>query len=95
MLLKSLKGIGYKEFMNSKDREDKDSHHLIWNQKFFSRTFMSNKEVALSEIPRFVYRSPTFFQLLTECTWDVILLIIWNLLLFTGTYFAFIRYELQ
>lgn len=84
-----------RDFLIQKDQEDSDSYHLIWTEKWAARTFMSNKPVNFNEIPQFTYTRPSLHETLDNCKWDILLLALWNILLFTGTYVAFIRYDVR
>ncbi|MFC1562899.1 hypothetical protein ACFL4Z_02485, partial [candidate division KSB1 bacterium] len=78
-----------------KDKQDKDSYHLIWNEEWASKTFCSEKPVAFEEIPQFEYRKPSLQETLNDCLWDFLILVLWNLVLFAGTFVAFLRYDVR
>ena len=85
----------FNDFLFQKDQQDPDSYHLIWNESWASRTFSSVKSVAFEEIPRFEYRPPSVSELLKSTLADILILVLWNLVLFTGTFVAFIRYDVR
>ncbi|MFC1725529.1 ABC transporter permease [candidate division KSB1 bacterium] len=85
----------FRDFLIGKDQADNDSHHLIWSEQWCARSFMSNKPVEFSEIPQFAYTRPSLTQTMEDCKFDILLLVLWNLLLFSGTYAAFIKYDVR
>ena len=85
----------FRDFLIQKDQADNDSHHLIWAEQWAARTFMSNKPVNFNEIPQFTYLKPSLVETLANCKWDILLLALWNILLFAGTYVAFVRYDVR
>ena len=85
----------FKNFAIEKDKQDKDSHHLMWNERWASETFSSMKPVGFNEIPKFEYRQPTLRDTLNNCLWDFLILVLWNILLFAGTFAAFLRYDVR
>lgn len=87
--------INLQNFLNQKDQADKDSYHLIWDEHWATQFFMSKKGVSFEEIPQFEYQPPSFNQTLNNCKWDILILVLWNLVLFTGTFVAFVRYDVR
>jgi len=85
----------FRDFAFEKDQQDKDSYHLIWNERWASDTFSSRKPVAFEEVPQFEYNKPGFIEILDNCKWDFLILVLWNLVLFVGTFVAFIRYDVR
>lgn len=85
----------FNDFAFQKDQQDPDSHHLIWNESWASKTFTSKKSVAVEEIPRFEYRSPSPKEVLQNGLTDILILILWNVVLFASTFVAFIRYDVR
>ena len=85
----------FNDFIFQKDQQDPDSYHLIWNESWASRTFSSGKPVAFEEIPRFEYRTPAVSELLKNSLIDILILVLWNLVLFTGTFVSFMRYDVR
>jgi len=83
------------DFAFQKDQEDMDSHHLIWYENWSSRTFTSQKPVTFEEIPQFKYQPPTLREFWNSCQMDILILVFWCLILFTGTFVAFIRYDVR
>jgi len=85
----------YHNFLKAKDRADKDSYHLVVNETWTFKTFMSNKPVEYNEIPVFQYSSPSIRDTIHDTLPDVMILVLWNILLFTGSFFAFVRYDVR
>lgn len=86
----------YQDFINQKDQADKESYHLIWDEnKWMIKSFMSTKPVNFDEIPQFEYKRPSFGRTLDNCKWDILILVLWNLVLFAGTFVAFVRYDVR
>ena len=83
------------DFLTQKDQQDADSHHLLWSEAWASRTFGSQQPVAPAEVPRFVYQTPNLTEILDGAKWDLALLAFWCVLLFAGTFVAFIRYDVR
>jgi len=87
--------INLQNFLNQKDQADKASYHLIWDERWATQFFMSKKGVSFEEIPQFEYHPLSFSQTLDNCKWDILILVLWNLVLFTGTFVAFARYDVR
>jgi len=74
----------YRSFIDDKDRADKESYHLIWNESYYTRYFMSNKKVNADEIPRFEYKSSSLSEVLKSSAWNIFYLSSWVIVLFAG-----------
>jgi ABC-type transport system involved in multi-copper enzyme maturation permease subunit len=85
----------YHNFLKDKDQSDKDSYHLVVNEDWAFRTFMSNKPVEYNEIPVFQYTSPGISDSIHDTLPDVMILVLWNIFLFAGSFFAFVRYDVR
>lgn len=85
----------FKDFAIDKDKQDKDSYHLIWNESWAAKTFFSQKPVDFNEIPKFEYQKASLKEVLNNCLWDFLILVLWNIVLFTGTFVAFLRYDMR
>lgn len=83
------------DFAFQKDQEDMESDHLIWYENWSSTTFTSQKPVAFEEIPQFKYQPPTLKESWNICRVDILILVFWCLILFAGTFVAFIRYDVR
>lgn len=86
----------FQSFVINKDAADPESHHLIWKcpQKK-NMFFISKMTVAPSDIPYFTYSAPTFSGILNECKWDIVILILWYLVLFFASFYAFVRSKIS
>ncbi len=85
----------YKDFIINKDKTDKDSYHLIWNYRYHTVRFMSVKPVSFEEIPKFEYKDISNLEKIGNTKWELFILIIWNVLLFAGVFYAFVRYDVR
>ncbi len=85
----------YHNFLIDKDRADKDSYHLVVNEVWTFKTFMSNKPVEYNEIPVFQYVPPNIRDTIHDTLPDVMILVLWNIFLFAGSFFAFVRYDVR
>jgi len=85
----------YTTFLISKDRTDEDSYHQIWNMQHHAKHWMSSKPVDYQAIPKFSYERPDISQTWREVKGNIIYLLIWCILLFVGSFIAFIRYDVR
>jgi ABC-type transport system involved in multi-copper enzyme maturation permease subunit len=85
----------YRDFIILKDKGDQQSHHLIWANEYCTSGFMSKKSVSYEEVPKFEYKIPFFVQTINATKWELLILLLWNMILFTGVSFAFIRYDVR
>jgi ABC-type transport system involved in multi-copper enzyme maturation permease subunit len=85
----------YNQFLKDKDQADKDSYHLVVNEGWTFNTFMSNKPVEYNEIPVFQYESPGIRDTIHDTLPDVMILVLWNIFLFAGSFFAFVKYDVR
>ncbi len=84
----------YRSFIDDKDRADKNSYHLIWNENY-TCYFMSNQKVNAGEIPRFEYEPSSISEVLISSAWNIFYLISWVIVLFAGVCIAFFRYDVR
>jgi ABC-type transport system involved in multi-copper enzyme maturation permease subunit len=87
--------IAFTQFIVDKDNADQDSYHLIWNFKYYTVKFMSNKSVLFEDVPKFVYQDPSTAQKIEATIWDMFILMMWNLFLFIGVFVAFVKYDVR
>ncbi len=85
----------YHNFLKDKDQADKDSYHLVVNEGWTFNTFMSNKPVEYNEIPVFEYDPPGVGETVQDTLVDVMILMLWNIFLFAGSFIAFVRYDVR
>ncbi len=85
----------YHDFLINKDQADNDSYHLVVNEDWAFNTFMSNKPVEYNEIPVFMYDPPGIRDTIHDTLPDVMILMLWNIFLFAGSFFAFVRYDVR
>jgi ABC-type transport system involved in multi-copper enzyme maturation permease subunit len=85
----------YHNFLKDKDQADKDSYHLVVNEAWAFDTFMSNKPVEYNEIPVFQYEVPGIRDTINHTLFDFTILILWNIFLFAGSFFAFVKYDVR
>lgn len=86
----------FQSFVINKDATDPGSHHLIWQcpQKK-NMFFISRMTINPSDIPYFKYSEPTFSSTLNECKWDIVILILWYLILFFASFYAFVKSKIS
>jgi ABC-2 type transport system permease protein len=85
----------YHNFLKDKDQADKNSYHLVVNEDWAFNTFMSNKSLEYNEIPVFQYESPSIRDTVHNTLPDVMMLMLWNIFLFAGSFFAFVKYDVR
>lgn len=86
----------YRSFIDDKDRADKKSYHLIWNESYYTSSFMSNQKVNAGEIPRFEYNKPSSLsEVLKSSAWNIFYLSSWMIVLFACVCIAFFRYDVR
>lgn len=85
----------YHEFLLDKDRADPDSYHLVVNEAWAFDSFMSGKPVEYSEIPMFRYNPPGLGEIFRDTLFDLVILILWNIFLFAGSFIAFVKYDVR
>lgn len=59
------------------------------------RTFSQDYELDLSDAPAFQFRHMSIEDRLAETTWDLLLLVLWNVVFFMLAYLSFLRYPVQ
>ncbi len=87
--------MSFMQFVIDEDKADADSYHLIWAMPHYTVRFMSTKPVIYTDVPIFIYRDPSFIQKFEATIWDMFILVMWNLILFAGIFFAFIKYDVR
>lgn len=85
----------FKKFIEDKDRENKESHHLIWNESYFTCYFMSNQKVNADEMPMFMYKPTLIKEVLESSAWNIFYLSSCMIFLFACTCIAFFRYDVR
>jgi len=83
------------DFYTQKESQDPDSYHLIWSEVWAAATFFSHKKVSYNEIPRFKFKPPEYSEIFQENLVDLVILVLWCILLFAGTFTAFTRYDIR
>lgn len=53
------------------------------------------KEIDPQELPKFTYQKPELSAVMTEASVDMGLLLVFNLIFFAGSYFAFMKYDVR
>lgn len=85
----------YSSALKNIDAEDSDSFHQIWQEQWYSSHFMSNKPVDIKNIPRFTYKPVKLSESMAKCGFDLMILALWNILLFAIIVFTFNRYDVR
>jgi len=88
-----------KEFIRSRDAEDPDSRHLIFDEdnsrgRFDWRT-ISKRPVDFDVVPKFQERDLALGQSLKLAIWDIGLLALFNLGFFAASFVSFLKYDVR
>ena len=83
----------WREWIFSEDRKDKDSFHVLSNEKW-TRPY-SQKEPDFGHLPRFSEKLPGLGDSFLSGSLDLSLLVLPNVLLFMASYLAFMRYDVR
>jgi ABC-type transport system involved in multi-copper enzyme maturation permease subunit len=86
--------LAYREYIISKDSEDAESQHLIWNDRF-CKELMSQQKVNTAEIPEFTLQHESFDKVIVDTLVDLVILCLWCIGLFAATFVAFVRYDVR
>jgi ABC-type transport system involved in multi-copper enzyme maturation permease subunit len=90
----NYRGSLYK-FLIEKDKADPKSYHLVINDLWSFKSFISNSSLRFEEIPLFEYKRPSSVKALTELKWDISIIILWSMVLFSGGLIVFIRSDVR
>ena len=89
----------FKEYIRSKDTEDPDSLHLLFQfpSEWVAENWgaISKKPVDFDTVPKFQERDPALARSLQGATWDIGLLALFNLAFFAVSYVSFLRYDVR
>jgi hypothetical protein len=87
----------FKEYIRSRDAEDLDSLHLIFDEEQCARSWktISHKPVDFDTVPKFQERDLAIGQSLKLTIWDVGLLVLFNLVFFAASFVSFLRYDVR
>jgi ABC-2 type transport system permease protein len=83
------------DFLIEKDKADPKSYHIVTNEEWSFRSFMSNAGLKFEEVPSFLYRPASAYQVFAEMKWDFAIIIFWNILLFSLGMVMFVRYDVR
>ena len=93
-----------KEFIRSRDSEDPDSRHLIFDEDIFdeddsSGSFdwktISKRPVDFDIVPKFQEHDLALGESLKLAIWDIGLLVLFNLVFFAASFVSFLRYDVR
>lgn len=86
-----------KEYIRSKDAEDSLSLHLLFPEGGLVRAWraISQNPVDFTTVPKFQERDLGLRQSLKSAVWDIGLLALFNLVLFTASFVSFLRYDVR
>ena len=88
-----------KEYIRSKDAEDSDSLHLLFQfpSDWVAENWhaISDKQVDFDNVPKFQERDLALGQSLKLAIWDIGLLALFNLVFFTASFVSFLRYDVR
>jgi len=89
----------FKEYIRSKDTEDPDSLHLLFQfpSEWVAENWgaISKKPVDFDTVPKFQERDPALARSLQGAMWDIGLLALFNLVFFTAAFVSFLRYDVR
>jgi ABC-type transport system involved in multi-copper enzyme maturation permease subunit len=89
----------FKEYIRSKDTEDPDSLHLLFQfpSEWVAENWgaISKKPVDFDTVPKFQERDPALARSLQGAMWDIGLLALFNLVFFTAAFASFLRYDVR
>ena len=87
----------FTEYIRSKDREDPDSLHLIFDGEANVKSWgaMSKKPVVFDTVPKFQEKNPALLESLRLIIWDIGILVLFNLVLFFASFISFLRYDVR
>jgi hypothetical protein len=86
-----------RQYICTEDAGDPDSLHLIFNEEGCARGWkaISHKSVDIDAVPKFQERDLSLGQSLKLAIWDIGLLVLFNLALFTAAWISFMRYDVR
>lgn len=81
------------EFVKAEDMKDEDSFHMITEEVWTG--LFGQKPVDYSAIPKFTESNISTANALEVALWDVLLLVLFNLIFFMGAFVSFLRYDVR
>ncbi len=86
-----------KQFVLSKDQEDTESLHLLFDIEGAVRDWgtISKKPVDFDTVPKFQERDLALRESLQLAIWDIGLLVLFNLVFFAAAFVSFLRYDVR
>ena len=91
--------MNLKEFIRSKDAEDPDSRHLIFDEDNSRGAFdwrtISKRPVDFGTVPKFDEQDLGLGQSLKLAIWNIGLLVLFNLAFFAASFVSFLRYDVR
>ena len=89
----------FREYIRAKDAEDSESLHLLFQfpSEWVAKNWhaISHKPVDFDSVPKFQESAMTIGQSLKLAIWDLGLLMLMNLGLFTAAYVSFLGYDVR
>jgi len=85
----------YKDFLRNRDQKYEDSYHKFWNESWMAPHWMSSKPINYEALPKFTYERPNFSETLRKAKGNILYLLLWCMVLFAGTFIAFVRYDVR
>ena len=83
------------KFLIEKDKADTKSYHLVVNEPWPFKSFMSNAGLRFEETPIFEYKRLSAVKALSELKWDIFIIILWSMVLFSAGLMAFIKSDVR
>jgi len=81
------------EFVKVEDLRDKDSFHLITEEVWTG--LFGQKPVNYNAIPKFAEKNISTQNAMQVALWDILLLVLFNLIFFMGAFVSFLRYDVR
>jgi len=83
------------KFLIEKDKADPKSYHLVVNESWSFKGFMSNSSLKFEEFPYFEYKRLSAVKAFTELKWDIFIIIFWSMVLFSIGLIVFVRSDVR
>lgn len=85
------------QYIRAEDSRDPSSLHLVFNERYCARNWktISHKPADFDTIPKFREQDPPLGASLKSATWDIGLLVVFNLVFFAAAFISFLHYDVR